>query len=132
MGPTTSSKTVQQFEYEDRRQQVTDIEAMIADFRRLANDLEQQIQAEQRASGISDVNHYAYPMFARAAMSRRDNLNSSVRELERRLETARQELNEVYEQLKNAELAEGLELERFSKPAPRRPQRLLGTFGGDR
>jgi predicted nucleic acid-binding Zn-ribbon protein len=130
MGPS-HGKTNQQFEYEDKRQQVADIEAMIADFGRLADDLEQQIQAEQRASGISDVNHFAYPMFARAAMARRDNLRCSVRDLEQRLETARQELNEVYEQLKNAELADGIELDRF-KSAPRRHQRLLGAMGGNR
>ncbi len=110
----------QRFEYEEKRQQVNDIEMMIADFRRLANDLDQQIKVEQQASGISDVNHFAYPTFARAAINRRDNLRSSVLELERRLERARQEALDAFEQLKLSESAGGLEAHRQVKPVARR------------
>ena len=76
----------QRFDYDEKRQQVNDLEMMIADFRRMANDLDQQIKIEQQTSGISDVNHFAYPTFARAAISRRDNLKASILELEKRLE----------------------------------------------
>ena len=93
----------QRFEYEEKRQQVNELEMMIADFRRLANDLDQQIKIEQQASGISDVNHFAYPTFARAAINRRDNLRASVSELEKRLERARQEALDAFEQLKLSE-----------------------------
>lgn len=107
---------------------------MIADFLRIAEELEQQIEAEQRASGISDVNHFAYPTFARAAAIRRDNLRSSIRDLEQRLVSARRELKDISEQVKTAEIAEGLELERFSKsPSGRRKSsRFYNAFGGSR
>lgn len=118
----------QRFEYEEKRQQVNDLEMMIADFRRMANDLDQQIKIEQQTSGISDVNHFAYPTFARAAMNRRDNLRSSVAELEKRLERARQEALEAFEQLKLSESAGGLEPHRQVRPAPRRkaPKHMSG------
>ncbi len=117
---TINSTQNQRFEYEERRQQVNDLEMMIADFRRMANDLDQQIKIEQQTSGISDVNHFAYPTFARAAINRRDNLKSSVSELEKRLERARQEALDAFEQLKLSESAGGLEPHRQVRPPARR------------
>jgi len=126
---TVSSAQNQRFDYEEKRQQVSDLEMMIADFRRMASDLDQQIKIEQQASGISDINHFAYPTFARAAITRRENLKSSVLELEKRLERARQEALDAFEQLKLAESAGGLEAHRQVKPAPRRKAvRHLGSL----
>jgi flagellar protein FliJ len=116
------------FEYEEKRQQVNDLEMMIADFRRLANDLDQQIKIEQQTCGITDVKHFAYPTFARAAMNRRDNLRASVQELEKRLERARQEALDAFEQLKLSESAGGLEAHRQVRPAARRKTKHLGSM----
>jgi flagellar protein FliJ len=128
MVETTNSQQNQRFEYDEKRQQVSDLEMMIADFRRMANDLDQQIKIEQQAAGVSDVNHFAYPTFARAAMTRRDNLRSSVAELEKRLERARQEALEAFEQLKLTETAGDLEAQRQVLPGSRRkPPRPFGS-----
>ncbi|MFT4078519.1 flagellar export protein FliJ [Rhodomicrobium lacus] len=128
MMETVNSNQIQRFEYEEKRQQVSDLELMIADFARMANDLEQQIKIEQQTSGISDVNHFAYPTFARAAMTRRDNLRSSIAELEKRLDRARQEALDAFEQLKLSEAAGDLEAQRQVKPSTRRkPLKHLGS-----
>ena len=130
-----SNNTVhnQRFDYDEKRQQVNDLEMMIADFRRMANDLDQQIKIEQQTSGISDVNHFAYPTFARAAISRRDNLKASIMELEKRLERARQEALEAFETLKLAESADGLEAHRQVRPVVRRkPQKTMPGVAGMR
>jgi flagellar protein FliJ len=139
MGPrtimieTVNSHQNQRFEYDEKRQQVNDLEMMIADFRRMANDLDQQIKIEQQASGISDVNHFAYPTFARAAITRRDNLKSSISELEKRLDRARQEALEAFEQLKLSESAGDLEAQRQVKPSQRRKMpRHLGSHATGR
>lgn len=133
MGPQSSSRTVHSFELEDKRAQIAEIEAMIIDFQRLADDLDQQIDAEQRACGITDVNHFAYPTFARAAIARRDNLKASITELRTRLEQAKEELAALEEQVKSAEAAEGLNVQRFAKPAGRRKSsRLAGALGSGR
>ncbi|MBT3069930.1 flagellar export protein FliJ [Rhodomicrobium sp. Az07] len=130
---TVNSNQIQRFEYEEKRQQVSDLELMIADFARMANDLEQQIKIEQQTSGISDVNHFAYPTFARAAMTRRDNLRSSIAELEKRLDRARQEALEAFEQLKLSESAGDLEAQRQVKPGSRRkPPKHLGSHASNR
>ncbi len=128
MVETNNSFQNQRFEYDEKRQQVNDLEMMIADFRRMANDLDHQIKIEQQASGVSDVNHFAYPTFARAAITRRDNLRSSISELEKRLERARQEALDAFEQLKLAESASDLEAQRQVRPNLRRkPPRHLGS-----
>jgi len=123
-----NSQQNQRFEYDEKRQQVNDLEMMIADFRRMASDLDQQIKIEQQAAGVSDVNHFAYPTFARAAITRRDNLRSSVGELEKRLDRARQEALEAFEQLKLSETAGDLEAHRQVRPGARRkPTRLMDS-----
>jgi flagellar protein FliJ len=122
-----NSQQNQRFEYDEKRQQVGDLEMMIDDFRRMASDLDQQIKIEQQAAGVSDVNHFAYPTFARAALIRRDNLRSSVAELEKRLDRAREEALEAFEQLKLSETAGDLEAQRQVRPGSRRkPSRPLG------
>ncbi|MGA7328177.1 MAG: flagellar export protein FliJ [Rhodomicrobium sp.] len=119
----------QRFEYEEKRQLVNDLEMMIVDFRRMANDLDQQIKIEQQASGISDVNHFAYPTFARAAMTRRDNIKSSIADLEKRLDRARQEALDSFEQLKLSESASELEAQRQVRPITRRKApKHIGNF----
>ncbi len=128
MTESVNSHQNQRFEYDEKRQQVSDLEMMIADFRRMANDLDHQIKIEQQSSGVSDVNHFAYPTFARAAITRRDNLRSSISELEKRLDRARQEALEAFEQLKLSETAGDLEAQRQVRPATRRKTpRLLGS-----
>jgi flagellar FliJ protein len=69
---------LKRFEVEEKRRKVADIEAMIGDFNHMAVDLDRQIAIEQERSGVSDINHYAYPTFAKAAIQRRDNLAASA------------------------------------------------------
>ena len=125
---TVNSPQNQRTEYDEKRQQVSDLEMMIADFRRMANDLDHQIKIEQQTSGVSDVNHFAYPTFARAAITRRDNLRSSISELEKRLDRARQEALDAFEQFKLSESANDLEAQRQVRPGSRRKApRHLGS-----
>jgi uncharacterized protein with von Willebrand factor type A (vWA) domain len=65
------------------------IETMLTDFEQMAAELDRQILEEQERAGIHDVTHFAYPTFARAAMTRRDNLRQSAENLKEQLEEAR-------------------------------------------
>lgn len=101
---------LRRFEVNERRQKVADIEMMIGDLKRMADDLDHQIKVEQDACGIRDVNHYAYPTYAKAASQRRDNLRASVAGLEAKLEEAKAHLEEAWEELRKSEIAEGRSL----------------------
>jgi flagellar protein FliJ len=127
---------LRRFEANERRQKVVDIEMMIADFRRMAEDLDHQIRVEQEACGIHDVNHFAYPTYAKAAIQRRDNLRSSVAGLEAKLEEAKAQLQEALEELKKSEIVEersiGSHIERplLQSPPAGKPDIALGFDRG--
>ena len=65
---------------------IDQIEKMIAEFERRADDLEREILVEQNRTGIHDTAHYAYPTYAKAAILRRDNLRRSADELRAELQ----------------------------------------------
>ena len=95
---------LKKFQVDEKRRQVTQIEMMIADFERMASELDQQIDIEQQKTGISDVAHFAYSTFAKAAISRRDNLLASAADMRDQLEAAQDALAEAVEDLKKVEL----------------------------
>jgi flagellar protein FliJ len=95
---------LKKFQVDEKRRQVAQIESMIADFERMASELDQQIEIEQQKTGISDVAHFAYSTFAKAAMQRRDNLLASANDMKGTLEAAQDALAEAVEELKKVEL----------------------------
>ncbi|MCB1491984.1 MAG: flagellar export protein FliJ [Rhodobiaceae bacterium] len=97
---------LKRFQVDEKRRQVSQIESMLADFQRNIDDLDEQIKVEQERAGISDPTHYAYPTFAKAAMTRRDNLKTSMNDLKVQLDHAKADLGEAFEELKKIELLE--------------------------
>ena len=94
---------LKRFHADEKRRQVAQIEAMIAEFERMAKELDDQIVAEQERSGIHDVGHFAYPTFAKAAMQRRDNLKTSAEDLKAQLAAAVAERDAAVAELEKAE-----------------------------
>ena len=94
---------LKKFQVDEKRRQVAQIEMMIADFERMASELDQQIEIEHTKTGISDVAHFAYSTFAKAALTRRDNLLNSANDMKGKLEAAQDSLAEALEELKKVE-----------------------------
>lgn len=94
---------LKRFQVREKRRQVGQIESMIAEFERMARELNDQVVAEQERSGIRDTAHFAYPTFARAAMQRRDNLLASVEELKGQLAAAVADCTEAEQELEKFE-----------------------------
>src|SRR5262245_20610796 len=95
---------LKKFQVDEKRRKVAQIEGMIAEFDRMAADLEREIKSEQDRAGIHDPAHFAYPTYAKAAMGRRDNLKRSAGELRAQLEDAKAALGEAFEEMKKVEL----------------------------
>jgi flagellar protein FliJ len=95
---------LKKFQVDEKRRKVAQIEGMIAEFDRMASDLDREILAEQERSGIHDPAHFAYPTYAKAAMTRRDNLKRSANELKGQLDEAKAALAEAFEEMKKVEL----------------------------
>ncbi|HTH29171.1 MAG TPA: flagellar export protein FliJ [Sphingobium sp.] len=103
---------LKKFQVDEKRRQVAQIEMMIADFERMASELDQQIEIEHTKTGISDVAHFAYSTFAKAALTRRDNLLNSANDMKGKLEAAQDSLAEALEELKKVELLDQREHQR--------------------
>ena len=91
---------LKKFQVDEKRRKVAQIEAMIAEFDRIAGELEREIKVEQDRAGIHDPAHFAYPTYAKAATSRRENLKHSTDEFE----DAKAALGEAFEELKKVEM----------------------------
>ena len=94
------------FQVQDKTRQLAQIDMMIADFERMSGELEAQVQAEEKKAGITDVNHFAYPTFAKAARQRIENLSVSIKDLRDNRAPAEEALKEAEEELRKTELKE--------------------------
>ena len=94
---------LKRFQVDEKRRRVAQIESMVADFSKIARELEHEITVEEQRAGIFDTSHFAYPTYARAARARRDNLKRSAEELMSQLEDARSRLEEAIADLDKAQ-----------------------------
>jgi flagellar protein FliJ len=85
---------LRRLQIDETSRRIAQLEAMIAEFSKMAGELEREISAEEQKAGVFDLAHFAYPTYARAAHARRDNLRRSAEELTAQLETARRFLEE--------------------------------------
>jgi hypothetical protein len=97
---------LKQFQVNEKRRQLAQLDAMIAEFDRMASELDMQITIEEKKSGITDVTHFAYPTFAKAARQRRDNLKNSQADLVAQRATAQALLREAEAELAKAQALE--------------------------
>jgi flagellar protein FliJ len=120
---------LKKFQVDERRRKVAQIEGMIAEFERMAGDLEREIKSEQDRAGIHDPGHFAYPTYAKAAMQRRENLQRSADDLKLQLETATGALAEAFEEMKKIELLDERDQMREREEENAREQAELDALG---
>ena len=120
---------LKKFQVDERRRKVAQIEGMIAEFERMAGDLDREIKTEQDRAGIHDPGHFAYPTYAKAAMQRRENLQRSADDLKVQLEAATGLLAEAFEEMKKIELLDERDQMRERVEENAREQAELDAIG---
>jgi flagellar export protein FliJ len=120
---------LKKFQVDERRRKVAQIEGMIAEFERMATDLDREIKTEQERAGIHDPAHFAYPTYAKAAMGRKENLKRSADELKTQLDDAKAALGEAFEELKKVELLDERDQARERADDNTREQTELDAIG---
>jgi flagellar protein FliJ len=120
---------LKKFQVDEKRRKVAQIEAMIAEFERMAGELEREIKGEQDRAGIHDPAHYAYPTYAKAAIQRRENLTRSCNELKTQLADAKNALAEAFEEQKKVELLDERDQARERTEENAREQSDLDAIG---
>jgi len=97
---------LKRFQAEEKRRRVGQLNAMIGEFTRMANELDREIAQEERRANISDPTHFAYPTYARAARARHDNILASIAELRGQLDEAEAQFKEASDDLAKAQSQE--------------------------
>jgi flagellar protein FliJ len=120
---------LKKFQLDEKRRKVAQIETMIAEFDRMAGDLEREIRIEQDRAGIHDPAHFAYPTYAKAAIGRQENLKRSIEELRIQLEDAKSALGEAFDDLKKVELLDVRDQMRERETEPAAEQSELHEVG---
>lgn len=120
---------LKRFNVDEKRRRVAQIESMIAEFDRMVLDLDREIAGEEQRAGIADLAHFAYPTYAKAARSRRENLRQSADDLKVQLADAQAELGEAFEALKKVEILQDREraVERAAEAS--REQAAMDSIG---
>jgi exonuclease VII small subunit len=93
---------LKRFQVDEKRRRLAQIESMVAEFSKIARELDQEVALEEQRAGIFDTAHFAYPTYARAARTRRDNLHRSAEELMSQLDEARRHLEDALSDLNKA------------------------------
>ncbi len=117
---------LKQFQVNEKRRQLLQLDMMIAEFDRMANELELQIAAEERKSGITDINHFAYSTFAKAARLRRDNLKNSQADLAVQKTAAQAILAEAEAELAKAQALESRDMKGARDAGPDHRSAMIG------
>jgi flagellar export protein FliJ len=120
---------LKKFQVDEKRRKLSQIEGMIAEFERIAAELEREIKVEQDRAGIHDPAHFAYPTYAKAAIQRRENLKRSADELKGQLDDAKEALAEAFDELKKVELLDERDQARERADALAQEQAELNAIG---
>jgi flagellar FliJ protein len=123
---------LKKFQVDEKRRKVAQIETMIAEFERIAGELDREIKVEQDRAGIHDPAHFAYPTYAKAAIARRENLKRSSDELKVQLDDAKAALGEAFEELKKVEMLDERDQQREKAEQNAREQAELDRIGAMR
>jgi flagellar export protein FliJ len=107
------------FHVDEKRRKLAELELMLQEFRARERELEAQVLAEQKKAGISDVAHFAYPMFAKSVIRRRQNILTSIEDIDRQIEAAKEELSGAFRELKKYEIIEDSRKRRHRKEVMR-------------
>ena len=119
---------LKRFQVDEKRRQVGQIELMVTEFETMIRDLDTQIAVEEEKAGISDIAHFAYPTFAKAAIQRKENLQVSIDDLNEQLERAQDQLREAVAELKKVEKLEERDQQREMAARDQAEQDELDDF----
>ena len=98
---------------------------MKADLDRKLTDLDDNVARERLRAGDSDIGRLAFPSFLRSIESRRENLRTTLKEIEREHAVAQADLSNAFQDLKSLEVATEQQAKRLSEMQARRAQARL-------
>ena len=83
MNRTDTLLRLKRFRVDEMKRRIASIEAMKADLERKLADLDDNVAREKQRAGDSDIGRLAFPSFLRSIEARRENLRTTLKEIER-------------------------------------------------
>ncbi|HVV27733.1 MAG TPA: flagellar FliJ family protein [Rhizomicrobium sp.] len=125
MNKTDTLLRLKRFRVDEMKRRIAAIEAMRTDLVRKLADLDENVARERQRAGDSDIGRLAFPSFLRSIEARRENLHTTLREIERQQAAAQLELSEAFQDLKALEIATEQQARRLAELQARRQQARL-------
>ena len=116
---------VKRFKVDEFKRQLATLEAMRADLERKLADLDDSVARERQRANESDIGRLAFPSFLRSIESRRENLRTTLKDLERERAQCQTDLETAFQELKSLELAAESQVKRAQEVENRRSQSRL-------
>lgn len=125
MNRTDTLLRLKRFRVDEMKRRIAAIEAMKADLEKKLADLDDNVARERQRAGDSDIGRLAFPSFLRSIESRRENLRTTLKEIEREYASAQLDLSNAYQDLKSLEVATEQQAKRLAEMQARRQQARL-------
>ncbi len=110
------------FRVDELKRRMATLNGMHADLERKLTDLEEGVARERQRANDSDIGRLAFPSFLRSIETRRENLHTTLKEIQRERIQCENELMKACQELKSLELAIKQQAKRFAEIEARRSQ----------
>src|SRR5471032_1342901 len=125
MNRTDTLLRLKRFRVDEMKRRIGAIDAMRADLEKKLADLDDNVAREKQRAGDSDIGRLAFPSFLRSIEARRENLRTTLKEIEREYAAALADLSDTFQDLKSLEVATEQQASRLAEMQSRRAQARL-------
>lgn len=125
MNRTDTLLRLKRFRVDEMKRRIASIDAMKADLERKLAGLDDNVAREKQRAGDSDIGRLAFPSFLRSIEQRRENLRTTLKEIEREYAAAQADMENAFQDLKSLEVATEQQAKRLAEMQNRRAQARL-------
>ena len=116
---------LKRFRVDELKRRLGTLDEMKSDLDRKLADLDEAVAREKQRATDSDIGRLAFPSFLQSIDTRRKNIRSTMKELERERAQAQDDLAAAFQDLKTFELAEEERMRRMTENEARSAQSRL-------
>ena len=125
MNRTDTLLRLKRFRVDEMKRRIAAIDAMRMDLEKKLRDLDDNVARERQRAGDSDIGRLAFPSFLRSIETRRDNLKTTLKDIEREHAAALADLSDAFQDLKSLEVAMEQQARRLAEMQARHQQARL-------
>jgi len=122
MNRTDTLLRLKRFRVDEMKRRMASIETMKSDLEKKLTDLDDNVAREKQRAGDSDIGRLAFPSFLKSIESRRENLRTTLKDIEKEYAAAQLDLTNAFQDLKSLEFATEQQAKRLAEIQTRRQQ----------